>query len=249
VPEASALAGDGVAAAANRPYRYAVYYSPGQGTPWALAGARWLGRSIDGDPHPTLRAPAGWTPAEFSALTADPRRYGWHGTLKAPFQLAAGESEARLFDAVRSLAAGVRAFELPAMTLQRLGDFLALQPQSPCPRLQALADACVTTLQPFAAALNDAELARHRRTGLSPRQEASLQSWGYPFVLDDLRFHLTLTGRLAALAAERVVELHEHARRHFAGLPQPLRVCALSIFVEPQAGAPFQRAAHFDLAP
>jgi putative phosphonate metabolism protein len=248
MPESRALAANDVAPGALRPYRYAVYFSPRPDSPWALAGARWLGRSIDGDDDPSP-PPAGWRAVEFAALTAEPARYGWHGTLKAPFRLAAGETEARLFDAVRNLAAGVRAFELPPMAPQRLGDFLALQPQSPCAPLRALADACVTTLQPFAAPLTDAELARHRRAGLSPRQEASLRSWGYPFVRDDFRFHMTLTGKLTVLGADRVAELQEHARRHFAGLPQPLRICALSIFIEPSAGAPFRRAATFDLAP
>lgn len=249
MPEFRAVVPDSAAQEAILPYRYGVYFSPRPGTPWTLAGTQWLGRSVDGDPDTEQRAPTGWSAIEFAALTAEPRRYGWHGTLKAPFRLTATETEARLFDAVRNLAAGVRAFELPPMTVQRLGDFLALQPQSPCSKLQTLADACVTTLQPFAAPLNVAELSRHRRTDLSPRQEASLQSWGYPFVLDDFRFHMTLTGRLTALVGDRFAELHEHARRHFAGLPQPLRVSALSIFVEPQAGASFQRAASFDLAP
>jgi putative phosphonate metabolism protein len=247
--ERCAVAPTATAPAATRSYRYAVYFSPRRGTPWALAGADWLGRCIDGEAEPVQCTPAGWSATDFAALTAEPARYGWHATLKAPFRLTADEAETRLFDAVRDLAAGVRAFELPPMALQRLGDFLALQPQSPCPQLQALADACVTTLQPFAAPLNVAELAHHRRHGLSPRQETSLQWWGYPFVFDDFRFHMTLTGRLTELAADRVAELHEHARRHFAELPQPLRIGALSIFVEPQAGVPFRRAATFELAP
>jgi putative phosphonate metabolism protein len=248
MPEGCPVTADAVAAPAIAPHRYAVYFSPRKSTPWALAGARWLGRDVDDDQDPVPRAPTGWSAAAFAAITAEPRRYGWHGTLKAPFRLAAGETGRRLFDTAHDLAAGMRAFELPPMALQRLGDFLALRPQAPCPPLRALANACVTALQPFAAPLNETEVARHRRNGLSPRQEASLQSWGYPFVLDDFRFHMTLTGRLAGLPANRVTELFEHAREHFSGLPQPLCVSAVSIFVEPQAGAPLRRVATFPLA-
>lgn len=239
----------GEAPATGMPNRYAVYFSPRRHTPWALAGASWLGRSVDGDPVLRQRVPAGWSLAEFAAATAEPRRYGWHATLKAPFHLVRSETRERLFDAVRNLAAQTPAFPLPPMIPERLGNFLALRPASPCPRLQALATACVTGLQPFAAPLDEAELARRRRAGLSPRQEAALRSWGYPFVLEDFRFHMTLTGNLAALPAARVRELLDHARRHFGDLPQPMEVCALSVFTESRAGAPLRRVADFDLAP
>ena len=49
---------------------------------------------------------------------------------------------------------------------------------------------------PFARPPGAAELERRRKAGLSAAQEKMLLRWGYPYVLDEFRFHLTLTGRL-----------------------------------------------------
>jgi hypothetical protein len=45
-------------------------------------------------------------------------------------------------------------------------------------------------------------MARRRAAGLTPAQERNLIEWGYPYVLDEFRFHLTLTGSLADPEAE-----------------------------------------------
>ena len=37
-----------------------------------------------------------------------------------------------------------------------------------------------------------------RMIGLSERQAGNVDRWGYPFVFEDFRLHLTLTGRLGA---------------------------------------------------
>jgi Protein of unknown function (DUF1045) len=245
------------AAPSVSPYRYAVYFAPPAGSAWALAGASWLGRCIDTGASLPQPAPSGWTAAEFAAVTDAPRRYGWHATLRAPFRIGAGMSAAELELAIARLAGENRAFDLPPLRVQRLGDFLALMPQhtsalvpqhASAP-LQALADTCVMTLQRYAAALTSAELARHRSSAASPRHGAMLRQWGYPFVFETFRFHLTLSGKIAALPADRVAALIAHAQAHFAPLEQPLRVAALSLFAEPEPGAAFRRVVSFELAP
>ena len=70
--------------------RCAVYYAPDpQGDLWDLACA-WLGR----DPHRKVDCVRPAIPAladlDLDALTASPRGYGFHATLKAPFELADG---------------------------------------------------------------------------------------------------------------------------------------------------------------
>lgn len=231
-----------------RPWRFAVYFSPPPGSLWSDAGARWLGRGIDGEGAVAQVVPAGWDAAGFAALTAEPRRYGWHATLKPPFRLAAGVDAPALHAALGEIAAGSAAFALPPLEVATMDGFLALRPVADSAPLQALARRCVTELQRFAAPPTDAEIAQRRRAGLTPEQDAMLLRWGYPYVLDSFRFHLTLTGRLATLPPPRVAALQERARELFTALPQPLRVEALSLFVESRPGAEFVRIARFALA-
>lgn len=174
--------------------RYAIYYAPPPASPLARFGADWLGWDADagclrdGFDLPGLPRPR-------AEITATPRRYGFHATLKAPFRLAPGCGRAGLEAAVAALAGGVAAFPL-ALRLDALGPFLALAPGADSPPLAALADACVTRLDGFRAPPSEAELARRRAPGLAPAEEAHLVRWGYPYVLGTFRFHMTLTGRL-----------------------------------------------------
>lgn len=233
----------------NPAHRYAVYFAPAPGTLGWLAGSHWLGRcAAQLQPLPQLDI-AGVTKDDLHRLTAAPRRYGWHGTLKAPFVLAPGVDWARLHHAVQTIASGLEPFTLPPMQVERIDDFLALVPMaSPTTdaAIHAAAAACVTQLQPLAAALPPAELARRRAGGLTPRQDALLQRWGYPFVLEEFRFHMSLTGPLSGVHAETQTLVHDAAEQFFADLP-PLRFNSLALFAEPTQGADFVLLDHLEM--
>jgi Protein of unknown function (DUF1045) len=220
------------------PYRVAIYAAPAPGSDWWERGSEWLGRCAFrrcGLPMPVID---GVDPSVHTALTADPRRYGWHATLKAPFRLS---SEAHLWALRESLAAIGRdhgAIELPDLQVARMGSFLALRPADPPVALGALADECVKRLQPLAAPLGEAELARRRRVPLTPEEDALMLAWGYPWVLHRFRFHFSLTGSLQGASDETVERLQVAASEHFAGLP-PWRLERLSVFIEPTPGADF----------
>ncbi|MDD2545186.1 MAG: DUF1045 domain-containing protein [Burkholderiaceae bacterium] len=233
-------------------HRYAIYFAPPPDSPLGRAGAHWLGRCAatgQARPQPALPLPA---PGALHHLTRDPRRYGWHATLKAPFTLAEGLAPSDLRRAVQALAATRQPFELPPLAPHWLGHFLALVPDPAqqahpgCAALNALAAACTTELHPLAQPLSDAELARRRqKSTLSPAQDQYLQRWGYPHVLDRYRFHLTLSDSLApnpegrgAPAALRQA-LTQAAQAHFADLPAG-RCTHLVVFAEPAPGADFQ---------
>ncbi|MBE3637507.1 DUF1045 domain-containing protein [Mangrovicoccus algicola] len=175
--------------------RYAVYYLPPEG---ALAefGASWLGwdaaegRAV---PHPADLDPG----LDIAALTATPRRYGFHATIKPPFRLAAGRSARELSIAFHDFCARQQPVMLERLELTRLGGFLALTPPGDTGALARLAAAAVRDLDGFRAPAPEAELARRRGAGLSPRQEENLARWGYPHVMEEFRFHMTLSGRIA----------------------------------------------------
>ncbi len=221
----------------SQPHRVAVYFAPRFGSEWWDAGSQWLGRCAHtGNKHPA-RSHKHITPSQFSALTQDPRRYGWHATLKPPFRLAPGLHYAQFRHALMHLAQQHKAFDLPPMQIGLLGDFLALRPTHRSQELELLAGDCVTHLQPLADTLTESELARRRRSPLTPTQDELLQTWGYPWVLQEFRFHFSLTGRLDHLSASERESIVTMAEQHFNKLP-PLRVEHVSIFIEPAAGEP-----------
>lgn len=211
-------------------HRAALYWAPAPEDPLHAAGSVWLGR--DAETGATLPQPA---VAGIAELTADPRGYGLHATLKPPFRIAT--SWAALRADAAALAARIAPFALPPLAVADLKGFLALRETAPCPALHALADRAVAALDAHRAPPSEAELARRRKPGLTPRQEALLGLWGYPYVLEEWRFHVTLTRRLTP---EEKARLHPAAEAHFADSAGcARRVEAICLFTQAAPGAPF----------
>ena len=231
-------------------HRHAAYFAPAPNSlAWDL-GAQWLGRCARSGlplPQPML---ADIEPNTLARLTKPPRRYGWHATLKAPFALAESAKPVQLQAAFAQVASAVENPITLEVEVAQVGDFLALVPLRRSEALHALADACVRQLQPFAAPLPDTELARRRHGGLNPRQEQMLLQWGYPHVMQDFQFHMTLTGALDGVPAGQRSVLAAHARQWFSPLlSQGLHIDALSWFVEEAPGGDFRWQERFAFAP
>lgn len=209
--------------------RYALYYAPRPEEGLAVAASQWLGWSPDGGRARRLPLSSGLDPQRLAKITAEPRRYGFHGTLKPPMALIDEVSEADFLAAVGRFAASQRACSVPALTLAELSGFLALVPTTRSPELQDLADACVVEFDEFRRPAGAEELARRRKAGLSPRQDELLLRWGYPYVLEEWRFHLTLTGRVPDAAERKAVT--SLLRQRFCSLvDRPLPVRDLCVF-------------------
>lgn len=217
--------------------RYAIYATPAPDHPLTRAAVAWLGRDAFGATDLPLPAVEGLAPETVEAYLADPARYGFHGTLKAPFALADGRSEAELLAAVDAFAASSRAITIPELVLRRLGRFFALVPNEPVDALDEWAGRIVADFDSFRAPMSEADMARRRAAGLTLEEENNLVRWGYPYVFGAFRFHLSLTGRVPREDAEAV---EAALRRHFAAFDgKPLLVDRLAVFIEPQRGAPF----------
>jgi len=180
-----------------------------------------------------------------SEATARPRRYGFHATLKPPFELGAGETEEALFAALTDFACNRKTILLPPLEIGNLRGFLALRTSQPCADLNKLADDCVSQFDCFRRQPTRQELKR-RGQGLDARQAVLLQRWGYPHVMDQWRFHITLTGSVDGLQAEAIkaflVDWFD------AALRKPIRVGELCLFIEQKAGSEFQLRERFPLA-
>ena len=167
-------------------------------------------------------------------------------------QLGVGMMLTLLFISPRSIgnsffkfASQTAAVLLPTLALRRLDRFLALVPSHPCPAIEDLAARCVVAFDCFRRPPAPAELARRRAAGLDPAEESHLLRWGYPYVLDRFRFHVTLTGPLEPVEAERLMppltRLFEPATK------EPVAIADIALFHEPGAGAPFALIERFPL--
>ena len=218
--------------------RYAFYFSPDAGDTLHDLGTTWLGRdAASGDviEHPDLE---GLGASELASITGPARRYGFHATLKAPFHLAEGACEADLIDAMEAFADQTGPFEIPSLVVGRLEGFLALVPGSPAAELNAFANSVVETFEPLRAPLSEKGIERRNPEALSSAELRNLMRWGYPYVFDQFRFHMTLTTRLSEPDITRIANA---ASAHFApALAGPIAVRALTLFIEPEPGAPFE---------
>lgn len=226
--------------------RYAVYYAPRSGEGLAVAAGQWLGISPEGGRVRRQPTVSGFTAERLAEITADPRIYGFHGTLKAPIALVDGASERDFVDAVGRFAQTLRPVTVPSMTLAELGRFIAMVPAERCPELQDLAERCVVEFDEYRRPAGEEELARRRAAGLSARQDALLLRWGYPYVLEEWRFHLTLTGRIED-AAERAAVMAILRKRFSGFIDRPLQVRDLCVFRQAAPGRPFTVLARFRL--
>lgn len=240
---------------AEHPYRVAVYWAPKPDSPLWLEGSRWLGR--DAATGQALAQPPvpGVPPELVQRLTAEPRRYGLHATLKAPFRLRPGIGLDAVDAALDRLSAEHRAQALGPLSVTAMGSFLALSPSGQVTGVNALAEACVRQLQGLAQPLTAADVQRRKSklggATLTAHQEALLVQWGYPWVFDQFRFHCSLTGTLNGLGASDAAQairgaLSEAARQRFAQ-SAPQHVDALAVFIEPQEGADFVLHRHWNL--
>ena len=221
--------------------RFALYYAPETTDPLHVAASGWLGRDADSNAaceQPDL--------PEIAAITSDAGRYGFHATLKPPMALRDGVTWDDLLAETTALAATVPAFDLPRLAVADLHGFLALRETAPSPELQALADACVAGVDHLRQPPDAGELARRRKSPLSPVMDANLLRWGYPYAFATWFFHMTLTRRLTE--AERKIWMPA-AEAHFAAaLAMPRRVAAITLFSQASAVAPFVIAERIPLA-
>jgi len=208
--------------------RYAIYYVPAQGSALDRFGAELLGH--DAWSGSALPFPAHIVEqiADWQELSADPRKYGFHATLKAPMALADGKTEAALLAACADFASEPRVIPLVTPVVDSISGFIAVIPRERSHLLEQLAADCVRAFDVFRAPLTPEDRVRRNPAKLSPRQVDYLDRWGYPYVMEEFRFHMTLTGRLGDVRRGSVLAM---LRERFARLElATLAVDRLALF-------------------
>jgi putative phosphonate metabolism protein len=225
--------------------RYAIYHTAAQGSDLDRFGAQHLGYDAwtGGElpfPESVVKAVPDWR-----QLTQDPRKYGFHGTLKAPMPLADGRTEPELVAACAEFANVPRRIPVIHPVVQSISGFIAVIPAEPSADLQQLAADCVMAFDDFRAPLTSEERARRNPAKLTARQCEYLDNWGYPYVMDEFRFHMTLTGRLDATRREPILALLQD---RFAKLRiERLAIDRIALFKQDDAASRFRIVAQWQL--
>jgi putative phosphonate metabolism protein len=226
--------------------RYAIYFAAGSDSALSRFGAELLGYdAYTGDelrfPQDALHVAPDWRD-----VSADPRKYGFHATLKAPMALAPGKTEAELIAACAEFTAKARPVPVIRPVVDAISGFIAVIPAEPVDALQQLAADCVRDFDAFRAGLTAEDRARRKPEKLSERQRDYLDRWGYPYVMEEFRFHMTLTGRLDA---ERRGPILAMLRDRFAGLKRDaLAIDRIALFRQDDAKARFRIVGEWPLA-
>lgn len=218
--------------------RYAIYFAAGADGALSRFGAELLGYDArTGEEVPFPREALQIAP-DWHDLTTDPRKYGFHATLKAPMALASGRTEAELMAGCATFAGQSRTIPAIRPVVDTISGFIAVIPAEPVDALQQLAADCVHEFDCFRAVLTAEDRARRKPEKLTERQRDYLDRWGYPYVMEEFRFHMTLTGRLDA---ERRGPILEMLRARFASLRLgALAIDRLALFKQDEAKGRFR---------
>jgi putative phosphonate metabolism protein len=218
--------------------RYAIYYASEADSELDRFGKQLLG--YDAYTGEQLSFPEGIVQKmpDWRDLTLDPRKYGFHATLKAPLILAPGRNEAALMAACQGFADTARPLPVIEPVVDSISGFVALVPAAPSAELAQLADDCVRAFDLFRAPLTAEDRARRQPADLTPRQREHLDRWGYPYVMEDFRFHMTLTGRLAAARRAAVLAM---LRESFSAIGlKTLTIDRIAVFRQADANSRFR---------
>jgi putative phosphonate metabolism protein len=225
--------------------RYAIYYAPAPGSELDHFGAALLGYDAYSGDEPAFPDGVLQMAPDWRDLTQDPRKYGFHATLKAPFSLASDKTEAELVAACEAFADTLRPIPIIKPVVGSISGFIAVLPSEPSAELELLAADCTRDFDLFRAPLTPEDRARRNPSKLTPKQRERLERWGYPYVMEDFRFHMTLTGRLPD---ERRAPILAMLRHRFSALGlDTLAIDRFALFCQDNAQARFRIVNHWKL--
>lgn len=218
--------------------RYAIYFTPSSTDALLKIAHNWLGRNaFTGEPvrRPVIK---GLAVEELDKITVSARRYGFHATIKAPFHLAQNYNEDDLLRDLMHFSLSIKPITLPRLQIAEIGSCFALMLKEPVPGLQQMANDTVVALDKFRAPLSEQDFSRRNPQALTSAQLRNLQQWGYPYVFDEFRFHMTLTDKIEEQHRLKIAAILDD---FFAPvLTDSVEINNLALFVEPEPGAPFE---------
>ena len=228
----------------NNISRFAIYFVPPESNDLTRFTASWFGwdvyKGIKVD-YPVLHN----LNYDIKEITNTPSKYGFHGTLKAPFSLVPNKTIDDLKLSLSMLSRSIKKFLIPSICLREISGFIAIVPTVQNQSINFLARKCLEGLDCFRDAEPPEILNKRRSAGLSSSEERHLLKWGYPYVLDDFRFHLTMTGKLTPKVSKNVFSVLSSELQ--AALNAPLPINKICLFGESNINGQFEVIDEFSL--
>ena len=225
--------------------RYAIYFAPPRGSALWNFGNSWLGRDVETGEE--LRRPAiiGLEDVDIDELTSSPSLYGFHATIKPPFRLSNPFDLGDLVKSLEEFAAARKSFECSLAGPSEIGNFIAFSLDYASTEMDSLASEAVEFFDLYRSPLTDEELRKRRSVSLTSRQEENLQNWGYPYVKEDFRFHMTLTNAVKTVALRSRLKEALSDAAQTAGVIGPTEISGLALYEQPGLGMPFKLLRRF----
>ena len=219
--------------------RYSVYFVPEDTSELAAFGRRVLQAEPAQNDHPAR-----------IAITRKAAHYGFHSTLKAPMELAQGIDQGDLLRFVEDFVKMKKPMPLCGIGPNVHKGFHALtlpDSSTATPAIDEFAADVVRAFDRFRAPLTDADRSRRNPAKLSERQRQNLELYGYPHVIEDFFFHMTLSHRMehAAESASYHDWLSDLYTKTVTRTPALDR---LAVFWQPDRSTAFTRLAEFPLS-
>jgi len=218
--------------------RFAIYYAPEKESDLYQLGKEWLARGLRSNLQLELPKIQGLSVAQILDVIRPAARYGFHGTLKPPFELISTDQQDDLINDLETFVSTEKPFSLPPLKLKQIGHFLALTPVGDTSNLNHLATRIVRFFDSYRRPETEAKMNQRRRSGLTSLQELYLTTWGYPYVMDEFKFHLTLTGPLKDKYSQRII-LKELSKRVSQLSLEEIRINNICLFIQDGKNEPF----------
>ena len=221
--------------------RYALYFAPAPQTQLEQFGRKILSRTANTarqtDATTTFADPTRWL-----ALTKSAAHYGFHATLKAPFELQADQPAHALMSAVSQFASQQHTIVLETLAPRRMDNYLALTLEDQPMSLNDFSQHIVESFEPFRQPLSEADIQRRLEQPLTSRQQCLLHEFGYPHVADQFHFHMTLAGNLSEHDDDFCQWAGSVYSEHVTSSPVIDRIC---VFRQLDRQTPFVQIANF----
>ena len=125
-----------------------------------------------------------------------PKKYGFHGTLIPPFKLNKNYSTNTLFKKTEEIAKKFKKFKFYKFKLKKINNFYAFVQNKKNNNINKLSNRLVRELFKFRSPLTKKEIDRRNPSKLSKLQLSILYKWGYPYLMSEFNFHMTLASEV-----------------------------------------------------
>ena len=183
--------------------RYAIYYAPPKESSLEEFGRYWFG----------------WDPLNAKLINNKQRinylnrfgiknlknidknvliakKYGFHGTLIPPFKLNKNYSTNKLFKKTDEIAKKFKKFKFYKFKLKKINNFYAFVQNKKNSNINKISNRLVKELFKFRSPLTKKEIDKRNPSKLSKLQLNILHKWGYPYLMSEFKFHMTIASEV-----------------------------------------------------